>query len=226
MISQGKFSGRVIARGMDTLGSFTWMAIRGKKDTGLIFVTTYRVCQKAGTRSGPDTAFTRMCVQMREEGYKNPDPKNHVLKNMSLILEEWMGKGFHPMVMIDSNSDINESKLREFNDLHGLSDLITAGRDLTAAPPTYARGKQRINFILGDEHIKRAIVHSGSLELHDGLKASDHTMQFLDLDQKLLFRDDSFTPMPGYHREFRLYDIKRKTQFLKHLHRKHTNANV
>eukprot|EP00956_Cyclotella_meneghiniana_P039801 scaffold179806_cov47-Cyclotella_meneghiniana.AAC.2 len=58
MISQGKFSGRVIARGMDTLGSFTWMAIRGKKDTGLIVITAYRVCQKVGTRSGPDTAFT------------------------------------------------------------------------------------------------------------------------------------------------------------------------
>eukprot|EP00956_Cyclotella_meneghiniana_P019831 scaffold34484_cov39-Cyclotella_meneghiniana.AAC.7 len=137
---------------------------------------------------------------------------------MSSILEEWMGKGFHPMAMIDSNSaDINESKLREFNDLHGLSELIKAGRDSTTAPPTYARGKQRIDFILGDEHIKRAIVHSGSLELHDGLKASDHTMQFLDLDEKLLFRDDSFTPMPGYHREFKLYDTKRKTQFLEHL---------
>eukprot|EP00956_Cyclotella_meneghiniana_P014729 scaffold22183_cov41-Cyclotella_meneghiniana.AAC.2 len=136
---------------------------------------------------------------------------------MSSILEEWMGRGFHPMVMIDSNSDINESKLKDFNDLHGISDLITAGRDLTTAPTTYARGKQRIDFILGDEHIKRAIVHSGSLELHDGLKASDHTMQYLDLDEKLLFRDDSFTPMPGYYREFKLYDTKRKTQFIEHL---------
>ena len=137
------------------------MAIRGKKDTGLIVITAYRVCQKAGTKSGPDTAFTRMCVQMREEGHKNPDPRNQVLKNMSSILDEWMGKGFHPLVMIDSNSDINESKLREFNDLHGLSDLITASRDSINAPPTYARGKQRIDFILGGEHIKRAIVNSG-----------------------------------------------------------------
>ena len=117
---------------MDSLGSFTWMAIRGKKDTGLIAITAYRVCQKPGTRSGPDTAFTRMCMQMREEGYRNPDPRNQVFKNMSSLLEEWMGKGYHPMVMIDSNSDINETKLKEFTDQHGLSDLITAGRDPTA----------------------------------------------------------------------------------------------
>eukprot|EP00956_Cyclotella_meneghiniana_P036769 scaffold130371_cov40-Cyclotella_meneghiniana.AAC.1 len=136
---------------------------------------------------------------------------------MTSILDEWMGKGFNPLVMIDSNSDINESKLKEFTDQNGLSDMITVGRDSSVAPPTYTRGKQRIDFILGDEHIKRAIVHWGFLELHDGLKASDHTMQYLDLDEKLLFRDDSFTPMPGYHREFKLYDTKRKTKFQEYL---------
>eukprot|EP00956_Cyclotella_meneghiniana_P031596 scaffold83413_cov52-Cyclotella_meneghiniana.AAC.2 len=145
---------------------------------------------------------------------------------MTSILDEWMGKGFHPLVMIDSNSDINESKLKEFTDQNGLSDMITMGRDPSVAPPTYARGKQRIDFILGDEHIKRAIVHSGSLELHDGLKASDHTMQYLDLDEKLLFRDDSFTLMPGYHREFKLYDTKRKTKFQEYLQESYERQRI
>ena len=43
MITQGKFSGRIISRGMDRLGSFTWMAIRGKKDIGVIAFTAWRV---------------------------------------------------------------------------------------------------------------------------------------------------------------------------------------
>eukprot|EP00956_Cyclotella_meneghiniana_P008431 scaffold11336_cov32-Cyclotella_meneghiniana.AAC.2 len=50
---------------------------------------------------------------MSEEGDKNPDPRNKIFDNMNDILDEWMGKGFHPMVMIDSNSEINERNLNE-----------------------------------------------------------------------------------------------------------------
>eukprot|EP00956_Cyclotella_meneghiniana_P019743 scaffold34268_cov43-Cyclotella_meneghiniana.AAC.2 len=183
MITQGNFSWRVIARGMDHLGSFTWMAIRGKKDIGVIVITAYRVCQRAGTiKSGPDTAFTRQCIQMREEGDKNPDPRNKIFENMNDILEEWMGKGFHPLVMIDSNSEITERNLNEFNKRNGLHDIITSGRD-TEAPPSYARGRKRIDFLLGNDHVQRAVINSGALGLYDGLKASDHTMQYVDLDE-------------------------------------------
>ena len=80
MISQGKFSGRVIKRGMDQLGSFTWMAIRGKKDNGIIIITAYRVCQRVGAKLGPKTAYTQQCIKLREEGHINPDPRNQILK--------------------------------------------------------------------------------------------------------------------------------------------------
>eukprot|EP00956_Cyclotella_meneghiniana_P028242 scaffold65096_cov24-Cyclotella_meneghiniana.AAC.2 len=80
------------------------------------------------------------------------------------------------------------------------------------APPLYAGGKKRIDFLLGNDHVQRAVINLGVLGLYDGLKASDHTMQYMDLDEKLLFQDDTFTPMPGFHREFKLHDVKRKTQ--------------
>lgn len=211
-ISQGKFSGRVMKRGSDSLGSFTWMAVRGKKDIGVIAITAYRVCQKAGAKSGPETAFTQQCIQMRADGDTSPDPRNEIFKNMSKVLEEWTLKGYHPLVMIDANSEITETKLQEFTQKYGLHDIITAGRD-ERAPPSYARGAKRIDFMLGDDHIQRAVVNSGALGLHDGISASDHTMQYIDLDEKLLFGDDSFTPIQGYHREFKLYDIKRKNDF-------------
>ena len=225
MITQGKFSGRIISRGMDRLGSFTWMAIRGKKDIGVIAITAYRVCQRAGTKSGPDTAFTRQCIQMREEWDKNPDPRNKIFKNMNEILDEWMGKGFHPIVMIDSNSEITERNLNEFTERNGLHDIITTGREMEA-PPSYARGKKRIDFLLGNDHVQRAVINSGALGLYDGLKASDHTMQYVDLDEKLLFQDDTFTPMPGFHREFKLHDVKRKNKFQETLQERYVHQNI
>eukprot|EP00956_Cyclotella_meneghiniana_P031967 scaffold85834_cov44-Cyclotella_meneghiniana.AAC.8 len=162
---------------------------------------------------------------MREEGDKNPDPRNKIFENMNDILDEWMGKGFHPLVMIDSNSEITERNLNEFNERNGLHDIITSGRD-TEAPPSYARGRKRIDFLLGNDHFQRAVINSGALGLDDGLRASDHTMQYMDLDEKLLFQDDTFTPMPGFHREFKLHDVKRKTQFQETLQKRYEHQNI
>ena len=164
---------------------------------------------------------------MREEGDKNPDPnpRNKIFENMNDILDEWMGKGFHPLFMIDSNSEITEKNLNEFNKRNGLHDIITSGRD-TEAPPSYARGRKRIDFLLRNYHVQRAVINSGALGLYDGLRASDHTMQYVDLDEKLLFQDDTFTPMPGFHREFKLHDVKRKTQFQETLQKRYEHQNI
>ena len=144
---------------------------------------------------------------------------------MNEILDEWMGKGFHPIVMIDSNSEITERNLNEFTERNGLHDIITTGREMEA-PPSYARGKKRIDFLLGNDHVQRAVINSGALGLYDGLKASDHTMQYVDLDEKLLFQDDTFTPMPGFHREFKLHDVKRKNKFQETLQERYVHQNI
>eukprot|EP00956_Cyclotella_meneghiniana_P031389 scaffold82298_cov45-Cyclotella_meneghiniana.AAC.9 len=38
-------------------------------------------------------------------------------------------------------------------------------------------------------------------------------MQYIDVDERILFGDDSFCPIQGYQREFRLYDVKRKEKY-------------
>ena len=59
MITRGHTCGRVYQRGADPLGRFTWMALRGRNNTGLLVITGYRVCQNSGTTAGPDTAYMR-----------------------------------------------------------------------------------------------------------------------------------------------------------------------
>lgn len=212
LVAQGKLCGRIQQRGSDKYGGFSWMALRGKNDTGVIIMNVYRVGQKAGSDAGQDTLYMQQWRAMRADGIKNPDPRNAVLNSVSTILSEWGQKGYHPLVMIDANSQIDEKKFKTFIAQHGLIDLVTDVHGIEP-PPTYARGRNRIDHLLGDRHIRRAVVRSGALELHDGIASSDHTMQYVDLDEKLLFGDDSFKPMSGYQREFRLYDVKRKKEF-------------
>lgn len=212
MVLNGKPCGRMHNKGSDRLGRFTWMALRGRNGIGVIAITVYRVCQKAGSNVGEDTAYMQQYVAMREAGIKKPDPKNMVLDDISDVLLEWGQKGYRPIVLMDANSTTDEQHLQEFMERHGLIDLIVDSNAGTP-PSTYARGPNRIDMILGDHFVRRAVVKSGALALHDGVTSSDHTMQFVDFDERLLFKDDSFAPVAGLKREFRLYDVRKKNQF-------------
>lgn len=112
MVARGNVCGRVQNKGVDRFGGFSWMALRGKKDTGLIVVTVYRVGQKAGTDAGDNTAYMREYVAMREAGIKKPDPRNRILDDVSDLLKEWGQLGYHPLIMIDANSKIDEGKMQ------------------------------------------------------------------------------------------------------------------
>jgi hypothetical protein len=127
------------------------------------------------------------------------------------VLTEWGQKGYHPLVFMDANSKYEAKDMEEFIAKHGLKDLVSETNQGT--PPTtytYARGPNRIDLPLGDAFVCSAIKRSGTLELHAGVKSSDHTMQFIDFDEKKLFGNDSFEPTAGYNREFKLYNIKKK----------------
>jgi hypothetical protein len=211
-VARGKVCGRVQQRGSDKWGRFTWTALRGRKDTGVIMVNGYRVCQKAGTEAGEDTAYMRQWVEMREAEIKNPDPRSATLEAISEVLEEWGQKGYHPLVFMDANSKYEARDMEEFISKHGLLDIVRETNPGTP-PSTYARGPNRIDLPLGDAFICSAVKRSGALALHDGVKSSDHTMQFIDFDEKILFGDDSFAPIAAYHREFKLYNMKKKHLF-------------
>ena len=53
------------------------MSLKGKNNTGILVVTVYRVCQKKGTKTGPDTAYMQQHTAMREAGIKDLDPRKN-----------------------------------------------------------------------------------------------------------------------------------------------------
>ena len=77
---------------------------------------------------------------------------------------------------------------------------------------TCNRGSKRIDLILGDPFIRRAVIKSGSLEENNGF-FSDHTMQWVDLNTKDLFKSEKVVPSALNTREFVLTNTKIKHAF-------------
>jgi len=154
---------------------------------------------------------------LRSEGIKEPDPRLMVLQAISEVLHEWGNRGYHPLVMMDANGELDDPQLRDFVDEHGLFDLIAETNEENA-PRTYQRSGRRLDYIFGDEHVLAAVDKSGSLGSGDGVSFSDHTLQFVDLDCKRLFGAAKTAPYATYEREYKLKDTKKKEQFLEKLH--------
>jgi hypothetical protein len=182
------------------------MALRGTDSTGIIVITGYRVCQNKGTTVGTNTAYMREWAMLREEGHQNPDPRLMVLVAIREVLNEWMNRGYHPLVMMDANGEFDDPQLASFIQEYKLYDLIAESNN-GDAPRTYQRSGRRLDYMLGDEHILASIVKSGSLGSGDGISFSDHTLQFVDFDCKKLFGVTKTAPHATYEREFKLKDI-------------------
>ena len=124
MITRGPVSGRVQAQGADPFGRFTWMALRGREDSGVLIITAYRVGQRKGVKAGPTTAYSQQWVEMRKKGIENPDPRNSILEDISTLIYEWGEKGFHPLVMLDANATQDERQFSDFIDRDMTSRIL------------------------------------------------------------------------------------------------------
>eukprot|EP00956_Cyclotella_meneghiniana_P017267 scaffold27947_cov44-Cyclotella_meneghiniana.AAC.1 len=167
----------------------------------------------------------REWAMLREEGHQNPNPRALILGAIIEVLTEWMNRGYHPLVMMDANSELDDTQMADFIREHDLCDLIATTNE-ESAPRTYQRSGRRLDYMLGDPHIKTAINKSGSLGSGDGVSLSDHTLQYVDFDCKKLFGATETVPHATYESEFKLKDVKKKNKFLKELHRIYEHQNI
>lgn len=145
---------------------------------------------------------------LREQGITCPDPRRQLFDELTTQLHEWKAKRYHPIVMGDLNSVHESADLKTFLNENSLWDIIDETND-GRPHRTYARSQRRLDYILGDRFILNACRKSGALALHEGV-ISDHTLQWVDLDSKKLFRTKEDIPLCSHEREFTLANPVRK----------------
>ena len=143
---------------------------------------------------------------MIQSGDKSMNPHTRVLQDLRLLIADKRSKGFRPIVMMDANDDwTNEKQGQQFWEFMQECNLTDPMHDRFKSsgltPSTYARGSQRIDYILVDTTISPSIKQIGSLGLHEGI-LSDHVMLYMDCDEKKLFRGIQNRPVINPSREF------------------------
>jgi hypothetical protein len=86
-----------------------------------------------------------------------------------------------------------------------LCNPLTIQHTDTAPPPTYRRGKERIDYIFVSAGLLQSVIRSGILP-YDQYFIADHRPCYLDFDLVLLFGNNTPTIASAQYRGLQLYD--------------------
>ncbi|KAL3784917.1 hypothetical protein ACHAWO_001204 [Cyclotella atomus] len=213
----GRTKGRIVETGSDKWGRFCFTTLRGARDEGVVVINGYRTCHTKTDNPGSLTQYHAEYVGLRETGIKNPEPRFQFFKDLTTLIDEKRQQGFRPIVMMDANEDwVAESHKKQGNKLQKFmqqTQLVDPYyMKFNKAPRTYIRGTSRLDYILVDPALVPAIKRIGYMGSTEGNR-SDHTMAFVDFDEKILFKGLINRPTEIHSREFMICQDDKKLKF-------------
>ncbi len=248
-----RWTSRVVTCGSDPLGLGRWsfIVLRGKQDTNICIVTAYRVCNDKYT--GPKTAYQQqrrhLSSLFRKQGKViNPDPHRQFILDLQAWIEFKQAEGMQIILTLDNNEELSpnigqlepssttllsspiinvshDGTLETLIRSTGLVDILRHQHPSKAYPPTYNRGKKRIDYILVSSSLLSAVTRSGILP-YNAIFQGDHRPCFIDIDVSKAF--DGKTPelCPPCQRQLQLHDPRIIKKYLETLHQQFKIHNI
>jgi hypothetical protein len=183
-ITLKKITGRVLTRGKDPLGSFTWQQILLDGTRMLNVITAYRVSQDNPTSCRNKTCYMQQWRQLRFDGTELPNPRQRTLNALQEFILLLTHDNNEVIVMVDADPPVHDNAIDTFLQETNMHDLTTPFLP-DDPPPTYQRGCNKIDHIWGTPGVLTAKTGAGILPFSSGPK-SDHAIIYCDLSLSLL----------------------------------------
>jgi hypothetical protein len=185
-----KWTSRVIESGEDPfgLGRWSFLTLRGRGNIKVLLVIAYRVCKQTVQSVGPKTStaqqFRVLSQQFREaDRTDDPIPRHHLIEDLQGWLDHKTAEGNYIILGIDANEAFDSSRgnytpvdyqigqpistkghdgtLSTLVRTSGLVDPLLIHHPDTPPPPTYDRGKDKIDFLFVSTGLLSYIAKTG-----------------------------------------------------------------
>jgi exonuclease III len=210
------YVGRVTEIGSDReMGRWSYIRLLGKRGRNIVIASVYNVCLHHGTRIGDRTAHAQQVGILRKHG-RDESPRKAFLVDFEKQVEEWIAKDYEILI----NGDLNEllgaedQSFARISAKHDLTEIIQHFHGTQNEPPTYARGRKRLDYIFCTPGILSSVVQCGILPYSDIID-SDHRSLFVDFDTAKLFGGDPAELAPNPVRILHSRDAKGCDQYVK-----------
>jgi hypothetical protein len=171
------WTSRVIGKGQDPygLGRWSFTTLWGKNSTKITVITAYRVTQKNPSSAGPKTAFMQQYRAIQAEFLRcniigcTPDPHRQFILDLQAWISDLQAKDHRIILKMDNNDDLylaegsihqldycanslthctsHDGSLTTLAITCGLIDILSIHHSERPFPPTYIRGKKRIDYL-------------------------------------------------------------------------------
>jgi hypothetical protein len=192
VLVRNKWAMRVLSRGADKLGRWSWIILSGKGTAKVAFISAYRVCDGAS-----EAAITSRTVRAQQEwhyaeqGLQGVNLREQFLTDIQRLIGKMQTEGHDIVLMMDANESSSlGSGVDRLICKCGLADAHKSAQTTLETPATYQRGTKKIDFILISPRLVSSIRAAGILPLNEGY-LSDHRALVVDFDPRILFGDDT-----------------------------------
>jgi hypothetical protein len=226
-MAMGNIVGRIIERGGDYLGRWSFIRYAGIGHRTIMVVSAYQVCVRPTNVHGT-TAFHQQQSIFQLERRATINPRKNFQLDLLSALRLWQARGDSIILMGDFNADLHEVTSGLSALIHdstfGMIDIIGHMHPSAMGVPTYLRGTTRLDFALISRDLIPSVQACGYLPFHSNFR-SDHRFLFLDFDTQQLFGSLTSALSPATYREFTSKDSHAVAKYIRLKHKYLTEHN-
>ncbi len=221
---------RVIEKLTDSSGLGRWSGYRlvGTGKHNIIILTAYRPTKSADMST--NTCYSQQWRALRAAiPTTDPEPQQQMITDLITQIQKWSNAHTEIILSLDANDTLETPK----TEIHRLlqNTTLSSLQPPDTTPPTYARGPNCIDYILGTPKIKQALLAYGFMAFYAGAWHSDHRAIYIDLDADILFGGTTASIATMSSRNINSKNKSQTTKFLStltnqnKLHKIHTELN-
>jgi len=188
---QGGYAGRIIERGKDKYGRWSYLVLLGKRNRKLLFISAYKVC-KGGTLGGSGIAAQETRAMAKDLHPLSKNPRKAFDADLKEFVVTRRAAGYFISLTMDSNTDINSPEMANFMSDTGLLSPFHYLHPDTEPPATYYRGTTCIDIALVCPFMLQGVTRVGYAPFYYSGN-QDHRELLVDFSEKFLFE---FQPDP------------------------------
>ena len=210
-------TGRVISSSTDKWGRWSTQTFRCQQGRKLIVVSAYQVNPDT-KKKGVVTAAVQQRTLLLESQDPTSDPRSAFVRDFHLYLSQCITIGDDVMILGDFNEEVGRDRTpltSLFSEL-GLVNLMKA-RHLGPVPPTYARGRKRLDYGFSTPRVALALKSCG-YEAFNARFPTDHRSYYFDFDTESLFGTATPSLARPAQRILSSKNVKQVTAYLKHVY--------
>jgi hypothetical protein len=177
---------------------------------------------------------------LQSDNYSQLEPNKQFIWDLQAWIQHLQAQGHLIILNIDNNKDFyaaggnyhplpyqpsvhvtdktHDGNLRTLAASCGLIDILALQHSSRPFPPTYIRGKKRIDYILISANLQDAVECSGILP-YNAIFSGDHKPCFLDFNADLLFAGSTPPLAPPCQRSLQLFDPRKVNEYRTVLHK-------